>query len=246
MTSPRTVASIEARMGSTRLPGKMMLLLAGVPVLEHLVRRMQQCRHLDGLVIATSENPADDAIADWAAANAVDCFRGSEDDVLARVLAAQEYMKADVVVELCGDTPFLDPMIVNLAVSAWHASGCDLVTTARDRMLPDGQDVEVFSMESLREVAARCTDAEAREHVSAPFYREPDWKVHDLRPPGKWKRPEMRLVLDTAADANFLGALAAAAMVRCETTFGLDDLLAVYDASPELQALHNACLESAA
>jgi spore coat polysaccharide biosynthesis protein SpsF len=241
----RTVASIEARMGSSRLPGKMMMMLGGVPVLEHLVDRMNKCRYLDGLVIATTENADDDAIADWAAAHAVDCFRGSEDDVLARVLAAQEYMRADVVVELCGDTPFLDPMVVNLAVSAWHASGCDLVTTARDRMLPDGQDVEVFSIASLREIAERCSDAEAREHVSAPFYREPDWNIHDLRPPGKWKRPDLRLVLDTAADANFLGALATASMVRGEHTFSLDEILSTLDASPELQALHNACVEAA-
>jgi len=242
----RTVASIEARMGSSRLPGKMMMLLAGQPVLTHLVQRMRQCRYLDGLVIATTENPADDAIADWAASNGVDCFRGSEDDVLGRVLAAQESQRADVVVELCGDTPFLDPMIVNLAVSAFHAVGPDLVTTARDRQLPDGQDVEVFSIEALREIAGRRNDAAAREHVSLPFYNEPQWTVHDLRPPGKWKRPELRLVLDTPADAQFLGALAAAAGVHAGPLFDLDDLLATLDASPELQALHSACLEAAA
>lgn len=242
----RTVASIEARMGSSRLPGKMMMLLAGQPVLAHLVGRMQKCRYLDGLVIATTENPADDAIADWAAANSVECFRGSEDDVLGRVLGAQESQKADVVVELCGDTPFLDPAIVNLAVSAWHAAECDLVTTARDRTLPDGQDVEVFSIEALRDIDARCKDAQTREHVSAPFYKEPRWQVLDLRPPGKWKRPELRMVLDTAADAQFLGALAAAAQVLHDPLFGLDELLATFDASPDLQTLHNACLETAA
>lgn len=242
----RTIASIEARMGSSRLPGKMMMLLAGQPVLAHLVGRMQKCRYLDGLIIATTDTPADDAIADWAAANTIDCFRGSEDDVLGRVLAAQESMNADVVVELCGDTPFLDPAVVNLAVSAWHAAEIDLVTTARDRTLPDGQDVEVFSIDALRDIDARCTDTATREHVSLPFYNEPRWQVLDLRPPGKWKRPDLRLVLDTAADAQFLGALASAAMVHHEPLFGLDDLLAILDASPELQALHNACLEAAA
>lgn len=242
----RTVASIEARMNSSRLPGKMMMMLGGQPVLAHLVGRMRQCRYLDGLIIATSDNPADDAIAGWAATNSVDCFRGSEDDVLARVLGAQESMKADVVVELCGDTPFLDPAIVNLAVSAYHAAGPDLVTTARERMLPDGQDVEVFSIDTLRDFEARCKDAASREHVSAPFYTEPQWQIHDLRPPGKWKRPELRLVLDTAADAQFLGALASAVMVHAEPLFGLDEIMATFDASTELQALHNECLEAVA
>ena len=242
----RTVASIEARMGSTRLPGKMMMMLDGTPAIAHLIGRMQQCKYLDGLIVATTENPADDAIAEWAAQNNVDCFRGSEDDVLARVLAAQESMNADLVVELCGDTPFLDPQVVNLAVSAFHASGCDLLTTARDRMLPDGQDVEIFTIQSLRDIDARCTDAYMREHVSAPFYTEPRWQVQDFRPPGKWKRPDLRLVLDTAADANFLGALATATAVRHGPLFGLDALLETYDASDALQALQTACLEAAA
>lgn len=242
----RTVASIEARMGSTRLPGKMMMMLGGSPAIAHLIGRMQQCKYLDGLIIATTENPADDAIAEWAAQNNVDCFRGSEDDVLARVLAAQESMNADVVVELCGDTPFLDPQVVNLAVSAFHASGCDFLTTARDRMLPDGQDVEIFTIQSLRDIDVRCSDAQAREHVSALFYTEARWQVQDFRPPGKWKRPDLRLVLDTAADANFLGALAAATAVRHGPLFGLDALLETYDASNELQALQAACLEAAA
>ncbi|MGJ3258694.1 MAG: cytidylyltransferase domain-containing protein [Rhodospirillales bacterium] len=242
----RTVASIEARMGSTRLPGKMMMMLDGTPAIAHLTGRMQQCKYLDGLIVATTENPDDDAIAEWAAQNNVDCFRGSEDDVLARVLAAQESMNADVVVELCGDTPFLNPQVVNLAVSAFHASGCDLLTTARDRMLPDGQDVEIFTIQSLRDIDARCTDAYTREHVSAPFYTEPRWQVQDFRPPGKWKRPDLRLVLDTPADANFLGVLAAATAVRHGPLFGLDALLETYDASDALQALQTACLEAAA
>lgn len=242
----RTVASIEARMGSSRLPGKMMMLLDGTPVIAHLVGRMQQCKYLDGLIIATTDTPADDAIAEWAMTNGVECFRGSEDDVLDRVLKAQESMNADVVVELCGDTPFLDPAVVNLAVSNWHASGCDLLTTARDRLLPDGQDVEIFSIDSLRDIAQRCTDTEAREHVSAPFYRESRWQVLDFRPPGKWKRPDLRLVLDTPADANFLGALAAAAGVRHGPLFGLDALLETLDASDELRALHDKCREAAA
>ena len=242
----RTVASIEARMSSSRLPGKMMMLLGGVPVLTHLVDRMMSCNNLDGLIIATTENPADDAIADWAAGHATPCYRGSEDDVLGRVLAAQESLQADVVVELCGDTPFLDPAVVDAAVQAFNDNDVDLVTTARNRSYPDGQDVEVFAMSALRDIDVRCKDAVAREHVSAPFYSEPQWRVFDLQAPAHWHRPELRLVLDTAADARFLGSLAAAAMVRHGPLFGLDALLSTLDASSDLQALHAETLEVAA
>lgn len=242
----RVVASIEARMGSSRLPGKMMMLLAGQPVLSHLVDRMMTCQSLDALIIATTVNPADDAIAGWAAARAIPCFRGSEDDVLARVLGAQESLQSDVVVELCGDTPFLDPAVVDAAVAAFQKNDVDLVTTARNRSYPDGQDVEVFSLAALRDIDARCKDAGAREHVSLPFYKEPHWRLHDLMAPAHRHRPDLRFVLDTAADARFLGALAAAAMIKHGQLFGLDDLLATFDASPELQALHSATLEAAA
>ncbi len=242
----RVVASIEARMGSSRLPGKMMMLLAGQPVLAHLVERMMTCRKLDDLIIASTDNPADDAIADWAATRAIPCYRGSEDDVLGRVLAAQDSLQSDVVVELCGDTPFLDPAVVDAAVDAFQVNDVDLVTTARNRSYPDGQDVEVFSLAALRDIDARCKDAGAREHVSLPFYKEPHWRLHDLMAPEQWQRPQLRFVLDTAADARFLGAMAAAAMVRHGPLFGLDDLLASLDASPELQALHAQSLEAAA
>lgn len=242
----RIVASIEARMGSNRLPGKMLMLLAGQPVLAHLTGRMMLCKNIDGLIIATTENPADDAIADWAAAHSVACFRGSEDDVLARVLAAQLSMQSDVVVELCGDTPFLDPAVVDTAIDAWNSHDVDLVTTARDRTYPDGQDVEVFSIQALADIDARCKDAGAREHVSLPFYKEPEWRVHDLLAPAFWHRPELRLVLDTATDARFLGALASAAIIKHGPLFGLDALLATLDGSPELQALHAETLEAAA
>ncbi|MEX0692960.1 MAG: NTP transferase domain-containing protein [Rhodospirillales bacterium] len=242
----RIIASIEARMGSSRLPGKMLLLLAGQPVLAHLTGRMMLCRNLDGLIIATTDNPADDAIAGWAAAHSVPCFRGSEEDVLARVLAAQQSMRSDVVVELCGDTPFLDPAVVDAAVDAWNSQDVDLVTTARNRSYPDGQDVEIFSMHALGDIDARCRDANTREHVSVPFYNEPQWRVHDLQAPAFWHRPELRLVLDTAADARFLGALASAAMIRHGPLFGLDATLAILDASPELKAMHAEALEAAA
>jgi spore coat polysaccharide biosynthesis protein SpsF len=242
----RIVASIEARMGSSRLPGKMLILLAGQPVLAHLTSRMMMCNNLDGLIIATTDNPADDAIADWAAANGIACFRGNEDDVLARVLAAQVSMHSDVVVELCGDTPFLDPAVVDTAIEAWNSHDVDLVTTARNRAYPDGQDVEIFSIQALSDIDARCKDAGAREHVSLPFYKEPKWRVHDLQAPAAWHRPDLRLVLDTATDARFLGALASAAMIKHGPLFGLDALLATLDGSPDLQALHAQTLEAAA
>ncbi len=242
----RFIASIEARMGSSRLPGKTMMLLGGIPALAHLVSRLKMSKRLDGLIIATTQSPADDAIAAWAATNDVDCFRGSEDDVLGRVLDAQRAMQADVVVEVCGDTPFLDPRVVDLAIEAWRQNDVDLVTTARHRSFPDGQDVEVFSRATLEQIADAHTEADAREHVSLPLYDADKWRIHDLPAPARWHRPELRLVLDTAADADFLGTLAAACMIRAGDAFDLDTLLQIIDASAELKALHDETLKAVA
>lgn len=242
----KVVASIEARMGSSRLPGKMMMMLGGIPVLEHLVSRMMKCERLDDLIIATTDQPGDDPIAAWANSNGVQCYRGSENDVMARVLGAQENMRSDVVVELCGDTPYLDPRIVDDAVEAWHRLDVDLVTTARNRCLPDGQDVEIFSLNSLKYFADKHHEPEAREHVSWPLYQSDTWRIHDLEAPDHWTRPSLRLVLDTPSDAQFLGHLASACSVKYGPTFNLDHLLNTFDASPELQALHAQSIEAAA
>lgn len=242
----RVVASIEARMGSSRLPGKMMMMLGGIPVLEHLVTRMMMCERLDGLIIATSDQLGDDAIAAWANSHGVQCFRGSEDDVMARVLGAHENMRSDVVVELCGDTPFLDPRIVDSAIEEWNRRDVDLVTTARNRCFPDGQDVEVFSLKALKYFADKHHEPEAREHVSWPLYQSDAWRIHDLSALEPWHRPSLRLVLDTPSDAQFLGHLAAACGVKYGPTFNLDNLLSVFDGSSELQTLHAQSLEAAA
>lgn len=242
----RYVASIEARMNSSRLPGKMLMLLGGVQTLAHIVARTQFAKKLDGVVVATTTVTADDAIASWCMLNNVPCHRGSEEDVLARVLEAQEAHQSDVVVELCGDTPFLDPSLIDQAIMAWENNDVDLVTTARNRTLPDGQDVEVFSIDALRILASKHNDAEAREHVSLPFYRDETWRVHDFAAPFAWHRPDLRFVLDTPADAEFLGQLAMATMTRHGPLFGMDDILATMNENPRLQELHMAAKQAAA
>src|SRR5262245_34648474 len=100
---PRIIASIEARMSSSRLPGKVLADVAGAPALTRLLRRLRRCRRLDGIVLATTVAPADDMLERWAAEHGVPCFRGSEEDVLLRVVEAQRSQRSEVVVEVTGD-----------------------------------------------------------------------------------------------------------------------------------------------
>ncbi len=225
----RVVASIEARMGASRLPGKVLMELAGRPALSRMLERVRQARSLDDIVIATTDNPADDAIVRWAEAEGVAVFRGSEDDVLDRVLRAQEKMGADIVVELCGDCPLIDPAVIDAAVARYARGDCDIVTTTAPQSYPEGIDVEVFALAALREVAASCRDAEVREHVSLDFYRNKRWRLVSLQAPPALRRPEVRLLLDWPQDPDFLSALCARLDALHGADFDTADVLALLD-----------------
>jgi spore coat polysaccharide biosynthesis protein SpsF len=223
----RTIASIEARMGASRLPGKVLLELAGRPALGRMIVRVRRSKSLDGIIIATTTNPTDDAIARWAETEGVAAFRGSEDDVLDRVLKAQQMMKSDIVVELCGDCPLIDPAVVDAAVMRYRCGDCDIVTTTAPQSYPQGIDVEVFSLDALRTVAAQCHDPEVREHVSLDFYRNSRWRLVGLEAPAALRRPDVRLLLDWPEDAAFLSALSARLDALHGPEFGTAEVLAL-------------------
>lgn len=172
-----TVATIEARMTSSRLPGKMILPLAGEPVLGVLIDRLKRVPELDRIVLATTTNAADDMLEEIALKRGVCVFRGSEDDVLGRVRGALDSAAADVCVEITGDCPLVDPAIVSTLVREFHASRRSHSyvgnTTGPELGSPHGLDVQVFEADALREIDAAVDDPAAREHVSLPFYEGP-------------------------------------------------------------------------
>ncbi len=231
----KVIASIEARIGSTRLPGKVLMDVAGAPALTRLLRRLRRAKRIDGVVLATTDNPRDDALVDWAARENVPCFRGSEDDVLARVVGAQRMMAADVVVEVNGDTPLLDPAVIDMGVAAFAEGSCDVVTTTRKRSFPDGIDTQVFRLKDLEEVAATVFDPAAREHVSLHFYQTPKrYRVRHLEAPAALRRPDLRLVLDTAADLKLIRAVYARLAPEFGDAFGTGDVIGLIDREPGL------------
>ena len=225
----RVVASIEARMGASRLPGKVLMELAGRPALSRMLERVRKARSIEGIVIATTDNPADDAIVRWAEGEGVAVYRGSEQDVLDRVLRAQEEMGAEVVVELCGDCPLVDPAVIDAAVARYARGDCDIVTTTAPQSYPEGIDVEVFALAALRDVAAHCDDAAVREHVSLDFYSNKRWRLVSLQAPPPLHRPDVRLLLDWPEDRDFLSALCARLDSLHGAEFDTADVLALLD-----------------
>jgi spore coat polysaccharide biosynthesis protein SpsF len=202
-SAPHTkiVATIEARMGSSRLPGKVLLPAGGKPMLQHLVERLRAVPAVNDIVLATTINLLDDELERFAARLGLACFRGSEDDVLSRVLGAAQSVGADVIVEITGDEPIVDPLIVEQAIRLFLWNDCDYCSNVNVLSYPVGMDVQVFRLETLRRSAAMTNDPADREHVSLHMRTHPEIfrQLHLVAPPDlTW--PELELTLDEHED----------------------------------------------
>lgn len=232
---PRVVASIEARMGSSRLPGKVLADIHGRPALARLHARLRQSERLDGIVLATTENPADDVLAEWADSAGLACFRGSEDDVLLRVVEAHRLMNGDVVVEVCGDTPLIDPGVIDMAIDTFSTNECDVVSTTWSPSFPQGIDAQVFPLRALEDVEAQVTDPAVREHVSLHFYENPArYRAIHLMAPPRWRAPELRCQLDYPEDLRFINEVYARLAPRFGDRFGIEEILETVRREPRL------------
>ena len=206
----KIVASIQVRMGSSRLPGKVMMPILDKPVVGHLIDRLQICRKLDEVIVATSVDPANDVIEAYCRSRDVPCFRGSEDDVLLRTLEALEWRQADVGVEVFGDCPLIDPAIVDDIVSIYLDAdepydfvGNDLKTT-----YPPGMDVEVFSVKALRHSSESIDDMSIREHGTLYIRQNPDiYRIINIEAPADITRPELEIEIDTAEDFEVIKSI---------------------------------------
>jgi spore coat polysaccharide biosynthesis protein SpsF len=240
----RVVASIEARMGSSRLPGKVLADIGGMPALTRLLLRLRACRKVDDIVLATSISKADDALEEWAHANGVAVYRGSEDDVLHRVVQAQLQMRSDIVVEVTGDCPLLDPEIVDLGVETFLANECDVVTNTRIPSYPQGADVQVFRTQALAEVERTIDDPAVREHVSLYFYEHPEkYRVIHLIAPHSWCDPDQRLQLDYEEDLRFIREIYRRLEPRYGNAFGVARVVDLLRSDPALREINAHCVE---
>lgn len=203
--APRVVAVVQARCRSERLPGKVLLELAGRPVVEHVVRAARAVASIDDVVLATSTEAADDPLAAVGEALGVRTVRGSEHDVLGRFVAALEGDRAGAVVRLTADNPLLDPAVAELVVQRFLRGDCDYASNNGERSWPRGLDCEVISREALRRSARDGHRPEDREHVTFHARTHPrDFRLVNVRAPEHEHWPELRLSLDTAADLALL------------------------------------------
>jgi spore coat polysaccharide biosynthesis protein SpsF len=230
----RVVAVVQARMGSTRLPGKVLRPIAGQPLLWHIVHRLKGCRLLEDIAVATSVNPADEAIVEWCNANGVTVVRGAEDDVLARYARAAEKLDADIIVRVSSDAPFIDAGFVDHLVATLIEQDGDYV------LLEDGAEcahegVDPFSRRALdRLMMDAAQDRCAREHVTGYFKLHPDFvKIVRAKPYPPLARKGAPLTIDTPDDLAFIEALHARLAVKAGEA-SLADLLLLLEREPQL------------
>lgn len=207
----KTVAIIQARMGSTRLPGKVMLPLDGSHVLTHDVQRVGRADTIDEVVVATSTKTADDIVARYADRAGATVFRGSEDDVLGRMFSAATEVDAETVVRITGDCPLIDPNVIDTVVNRLATEGVDYCSNTSERTFPRGLDVGAFTYQSFKNVSEEATEPHHREHVT-PYYRENDDQFNFASvtsedvfdQPWMQDRADLRLTLDEVDDYELL------------------------------------------
>ncbi|WP_170232840.1 cytidylyltransferase domain-containing protein [Desulfuromonas acetexigens] len=208
MAKPRVAAIIQARMGSTRLPGKVLMPLAGKPVLWHIVHRLRKCRMVDVVAIATSDKLCDDPLVEFARDEGVELIRGPEDNVLQRYALAAEKLDPDYIVRVTGDAPLIDPETIDLLVREMISQNADYCLGESQRpTIHEGFDP--FSRRALDKLLRDVSDDPvAREHVTAYFKSHPDFiKIARVPLPKGFEIEGVRTSVDTPADLEFLEIL---------------------------------------
>lgn len=228
---------IQARMGSTRLPGKSLARLRGLPVIDWVVRRARLAEGVDEVVVATSTDASDDELADHVTANGWMVARGHPLDVLDRYVTALEQVDHDRIVRVTGDCPFVQPMLIDAALDLL-GDGVQYVATGHEGRFPRGFDCEAIDREALLVAHAEATDPVEREHVTPFIARRPERFRSIALPSPPWaRRPEFRLTLDEADDLAMLRALADGLDRDPEDIDG-PTLMNFLDAHPEIAAIN--------
>lgn len=230
----RTALLVQARMGSTRLPGKVLMPIMGKPLLHYLVERLRRVTKADSLAILTTHQPADDQIVRFCQKEGVDCYRGSEEDVLARYYGAAQELKIDAIVRITSDCPLIDPGLVDHVIDLYrnHASEWDYVSTCcGKRSFPRGLDVEIFSYAALEQAFQKAQKPEEREHVTLYMYQSAGlFRVHNIESEKDLSR--YRLTVDTPEDFELIRRIYEA-LYPVNPNFDLQDVMGLLNKHPD-------------
>jgi spore coat polysaccharide biosynthesis protein SpsF len=229
---------VQARMGSSRLPGKVLKPIAGRPMLSYQVERLRRVAHENKIVIATTESFADNAIVGFCQSEKIDVYRGSEQDVLSRFYGAAIQYQASMIVRVTSDCPLIDPGLIDQAIAAYLDSGdqCDYVSNMLVPSWPYGMAVEVVSFAVLKQANTESTDAAEREHVTPFIY----WRPQRFRIKSLTMTPNLshyRWTVDTPEDFELISRILSSLYPR-KPIFSMTDVLALLGEHPDWALLN--------
>lgn len=235
--SLKTLAVLQARTSSSRLPGKVLMPILGRPMLALHLERLGRCTSFDWLNVATSTDPSDDTLANLCKFQGVDCFRGSLNDVLDRFVCAARPYAPDVIVRLTGDCPLADPSLIDDIVMRFVESDLDYLSNCVPATFPDGLDVEVMRFRDIEIAAREAVLPSHREHVT-PFIRKQPERFRVGNYSSEIDRSFMRWTVDEPEDFEFVRRIYER-LYPANPAFTTDDVLALLALEPDLSEINN-------
>lgn len=236
-------AIIQARMGSTRLPGKVLKKLNGKSLIENIVLRVRHCTTVDEILVATTTNKLDDELEQWCFEHQIKCYRGDEKDVLKRYFDAASFINADVIIRITADDPFKDPKVIDAVVKQLIDNNLDFSFNNFPPTFPEGLDTEVFTYEAIKKAMESNTTDFEKEHVTQYFYHNPnDFRMMNYSYTKDVS--DIRLTVDSKEDFLLAEEIYSKLAPNGEM-FYLEDVLRLMEAHPDLMEINQNVKRSA-
>lgn len=234
----KKVAIVQARSGSTRLPGKIFKEICGKPMLWHVINRLSYSVQIDKIVIATTTASEDDSTEKFCIENRIEFFRGSVENVLSRYYESALQSGADIIIRVTSDCPMIDPAIIDKMLEQFISSGqaIDYMSNVVERTFPRGLDTEIMTFDTLSEAVNGAVSAFDREHVTPYIYNNPDrFKIANFKNEKDYSR--YRLTVDTIEDFNLITRIYNELYIPAKL-FLLDDIIDLMNRKPELNKIN--------
>lgn len=226
-------AIIQARYGSTRLPGKIFKDINGKPLLWHVVNRLTYVDLIDNIVVATTTNDKDDLTEEWCKKNEIKCYRGSEEDVLNRFYGAATEFPCDIIVRVTADDPFKEPNIINKIIKKLIDEKLDLSTNVFPPSYPEGLDCEVFTFDVLQTMEKTTNNSYDREHVTPYIYNNSDkFKIGNIS--STRQLSSYRWTIDSAEDYEMVNAIYNKRKNEKDKLLLMEEILEILEENPEI------------
>jgi len=237
-------AIVQARMGSTRLPGKVLLDIQGKPLLQHVIERVSQSKFIERIIIATTTDKKDEAIVKFAETRRLPYYRGSEDDVLDRFYQAAKQYRVTTIVRITPDDPFKDPAVIDRVIGCYmtNRDAVDYVSNTIKPTYPEGLDIEVFSFQALETAWREARKPSEREHVTPYIWGHPElFRLVNIE--NEEDLSQLRWTLDTEADLQFARAIYA--RLYHGQVFLMKEILALLQREPQLVLINSGTARNA-